>query len=239
MYHMSVTNFGDYAQFGRYPPWSLKIPVGGISASLVQFFYAYRIYMLSQKSLVFPVPIFVCALGAFGISIVIAGNLFMQHFSVGTYSLAMIAVQLAADIIISTGMLYYLLRNKSQVFIRTKKAVNTLAVQALNTGVFTLVFGLADIVVTHLFSMNLNQLPLFFVLVRLYTLSLLSILNSREHVREQLANPSHATVTLPSYLNRSTGISHELEIRNQVSTLEDGESNISVLENMKPRSERC
>ncbi|KAK7006314.1 hypothetical protein R3P38DRAFT_2794053 [Favolaschia claudopus] len=68
MYHMSVTNFGDYAQFGRYPPWSLKlqIPVGGISASMVQFFYAYRIYMLSQKSLVFPVPIFVFALGAFG-----------------------------------------------------------------------------------------------------------------------------------------------------------------------------
>ncbi|KAJ7044289.1 hypothetical protein C8F04DRAFT_1228656 [Mycena alexandri] len=40
--------------------------------------------------------------------------------------------------------------------------------------------------------------PFFFVLVRLYTLSFLSILNSRDHVREQLFSIAHAMITIPS-----------------------------------------
>ncbi|KAJ7903123.1 hypothetical protein B0H13DRAFT_2274863 [Mycena leptocephala] len=69
-YSAAVINFGDYVKL-QTPPWSLLIQmdVGAILSTLVQLFYANRIYIISNKSLVFPVIIAVCAFANLGQSL--------------------------------------------------------------------------------------------------------------------------------------------------------------------------
>ncbi|KAK6966587.1 hypothetical protein R3P38DRAFT_2590636 [Favolaschia claudopus] len=58
LYSVVVTNFGDYVQLGI-APWSLLIQtvVGILLGTLVQFFYGWRIYVISKKSVILPAMI--------------------------------------------------------------------------------------------------------------------------------------------------------------------------------------
>ncbi|KAJ7929551.1 hypothetical protein B0H13DRAFT_1859545 [Mycena leptocephala] len=127
-YSTTVTNFGDYVELGQ-APWSLlvQVVVGDLLSALVQFFYAYRIYILSKKSLVFPVMIGICSLGqldeAFGIAYMQqAGSTAIQSFQIKffkdtkavlPYSTSAFVFGVGCDVLISSAMIYHLLRHKT------------------------------------------------------------------------------------------------------------------------------
>ncbi|KAJ7929560.1 hypothetical protein B0H13DRAFT_2310488 [Mycena leptocephala] len=203
-YSTTVTNFGDYVELVQ-APWSLlaEVFVGVLSATLVQFFYAYRIYTISKKSLVFPVIIGICSLAQLALGIAYMHKAFQVKFFKDAkadvpYSTSGLAFEAGCDVLIAGAMIYHLLRNKTG-FQKTNKAINLLVAYSLNSGALTSVFAICPLATLVALPSTLIYAPFFFILVRLYGLSFMSILNSRDHVREELFSTSHAMIMIPSY----------------------------------------
>ncbi|KAF8130920.1 hypothetical protein K438DRAFT_1999175 [Mycena galopus ATCC 62051] len=193
-YFLTVTNFGDYVVLGA-APWSIlvQIVVGVLLTAMVQLFYAFRIYVLSNKSVVLPAIIGVLAFA----------NL---EF------VASLAMGVSCDVLIAGAMVYHLLRNKTD-FHRTSKVINLLVAYSLRSGTITMIFAICDLVALSAASSTLIYAPFFFILIRFYGLSFMSILNSRGHVREQLFATTQGTITIPSsYTADSSALPADAEI---------------------------
>ncbi|KAJ7205484.1 hypothetical protein GGX14DRAFT_644684 [Mycena pura] len=178
-YFLTVTNFGDYAEL-QTAPWGLlvQIAVGVFLSTLVQLFYACRIYVLSNKSLVFPVIIAVLACVDLGLAIATVHKTIsfqVKYFSLAREDIPFFAstlsTEVASAVLITGAMIYHLLRNKTG-FHKTNKAINILVAYSLNSGAMAMMFAIGDLVAVNL--------------------------NSRDHVREQLFSTNHAMITIPS-----------------------------------------
>ncbi|KAK7062502.1 hypothetical protein R3P38DRAFT_3251789 [Favolaschia claudopus] len=188
MYSVVVTNFGDYVQLGMIP-WSLLLQTafGSFLSANVRLFYAWRIYIISNKFLLLPSVIGICSIPAFIFSVLYTQKGFeIKFFTLADRLFVRSALGLgfgaAADLLIAGTMIYYLSKNKTG-FQKTNKAINMLVAYSLSTGALTCVFALGDVIAAAAAPANLDQVPL----------------NSREHVREQLYAGGHAMVTIPSY----------------------------------------
>ncbi|KAJ7929516.1 hypothetical protein B0H13DRAFT_2310434 [Mycena leptocephala] len=150
LYSTTVTNFGDYVELVQ-APWSLLVQVfvGVLLSTLVQFFYAFRIYTISKKSLVFPVIIGICSLTQFALGIAYMQQAFqIKSFkdakAVVPFSNSGLAFEAGCDVLIAGAMIYHLLRNKTG-FQMTNKAINLLVAYSLNSGALTSVFAICDL----------------------------------------------------------------------------------------------
>ncbi|KAJ7053146.1 hypothetical protein C8F01DRAFT_1260803 [Mycena amicta] len=189
VYSTSVTNFGDYTTI-IHPPSTLiaQVVVGVVLGAMVQVFYAYRIWLLSEKSLYIPVLVVLCSCGELAMSIVYTKKAFeVRLIPTGNdrqqvpYSTAGLALEVTCDVLISGGMVYNLRKHKSS-FSRTTRALNLLVAYTINSGILTM-HDLCDL-----------QSGYF------YGCSFMSILNSRDYVRKQMHGPSsQAMVTIPQY----------------------------------------
>ncbi|KAJ7284424.1 hypothetical protein C8J57DRAFT_1708909 [Mycena rebaudengoi] len=205
-YGVTVTNFGDYDELGI-APWGLlaQILVGVVMSTLVQLFYAYRIFVLSKKKPFMPILIAICSLAELALGIAYMHNavkikFFKDGASNVPFSTAALSLEVICDVLIAGSMVYYLLRNKT-AFAKTNRAINMLVSYAVNSGLLNMMFAICGLVTWLTSTLTLIYAPFFFILVRLYGCSFLSILNSRDKVLDQLyPNASdHAMVSIPSY----------------------------------------
>ncbi|KAJ7672217.1 hypothetical protein DFH06DRAFT_1124147 [Mycena polygramma] len=194
----------------------------------VQLFYAFRIYIISNKQLVMPIIIIsepwlnrqaICAfaeLGMWAPCIQTSRSLNEENVGLGIvfmrktfetpvfinpdmiYPASALSLVVVCDVLVAAAMIYYLLKNRSE----------------FQNGALTMVFAICSLV-TLLALNTMIYTPFFFVTVRLYALSFMTMynfsLNCREHVREQLFS-SQATFTLPTALSniaRPTDDTHE------------------------------
>ncbi|KAJ6488159.1 hypothetical protein C8R47DRAFT_1320543 [Mycena vitilis] len=213
MYSATITNFGEYTQLVR-PTWSFptSILIGFLLSVQVQLFYAFRIYIISNKQLVMPIIIAICAFAEFGLGIVFMRKTFQAPVFIDTdmvYPASALSLVVVCDVLVAAAMIYYLLKNRSEIQ-TTNRAINLLVSCFVSSGALTMVFAICSLVT--LLAMNtMIYTPFFLVTVRLYALSFMTILNCREHVRERLFS-SQAMVTLPPALSniaRSTNETHE------------------------------
>ncbi|KAK6988090.1 hypothetical protein R3P38DRAFT_2805098 [Favolaschia claudopus] len=88
IYRTVITNFGDYVALQK-APWSLlaEVVIGNLISTMVQLFYAVRIYTMSKKSLLLPIMI--------------------------VYLISTLSFVAAADLLISCTMIYLLFRSKT------------------------------------------------------------------------------------------------------------------------------
>ncbi|KAJ7879813.1 hypothetical protein B0H13DRAFT_2278811 [Mycena leptocephala] len=182
-YSATVINFGDYVKL-QTPPW-IQMDVGAILSTLVQLFYAFRNYAISNKSLVFPVIIAVCAFANLGMSITTIQKAFqVKVFSQAStdmpYYTSSMAIEAFCDVLVAGAMSYHLLCSKTG-FKQTRKAINLLVAYSLNSGAIAMVFAICDLATFVTSPSTLIHEPL----------------NSRDHVREQLFSSTHTTVTIP------------------------------------------
>ncbi|KAK7042733.1 hypothetical protein R3P38DRAFT_3348643, partial [Favolaschia claudopus] len=218
LYVTVVNNFGDYANLTKLP-WSgvIETIIGALVAGMVQFFYAWRIYVLSEKSFILPVIIAICAVLGF-----VSGTLYAQKgLSVPyvkveglllVYSSTALAFSITSDIIITVAMLYYLSRNKTGMK-ATNRAINTLVAYAISSGLVTTMFAIADLIATWTAPSppTLIEAPFLFILVRLHCLSFMTILNSRDIVRSQLNVSSNINSHALMHISRSAVTDSDME----------------------------
>ncbi|KAE9400690.1 hypothetical protein BT96DRAFT_975198 [Gymnopus androsaceus JB14] len=196
-YFYTVTNFGNVLLL-QDPTWSLfiEIIVGDFMTLLVQMFFAFRIYHLTEQKLL--IPIIICILGLAHIAVAIVfittefhstGAKFIGSPAEESQIPAFVAISIACDTIITASMIYYLRRNRSP-FQKTNRAINLLIAYVLNTCLLTTLCTLVCLILSVLFPDELWFLMFYFILVRLYSctfMSTLPSLNSRQYVRAQLS----------------------------------------------------
>lgn len=192
IYHYTVTNWGDLAVLSR-TTWSLEIGIIVVTlvASIVQCFFARRIWYLSEKNWVLTGAI--VFLSMFQLAF---GNAFMWHtnrtqffenagsktneFLMGGY----LCGDIACDIVISVSMCYYLHKSRTG-FKGTNSMINMLITYTIRTCLLTTIFTVGCLVTFIVFPQTMIYCALYFIACRLYANSFLSILNSRESIAEK------------------------------------------------------
>ncbi|KAI0042040.1 hypothetical protein FA95DRAFT_625771 [Auriscalpium vulgare] len=199
-YHVAVTNFGDYLS-DLIAPWSLisNILIGIIMGKLVQLFYAYRLYHLSNGSPYVPAVIAMLSAVELGLGIKYVVVCFKaKYYSAGPteipWSVSALSSEVTCDFLITVSMVRYLLgsRGARQT---TNQAIMTLVRYVVNSGALTLAFAIACLVSFIKTPRTMIYAPFYFILVRLYSCAFMAILNSRTIIKEKLQAPNVMTNT--------------------------------------------
>ncbi|KAI9435939.1 hypothetical protein H4582DRAFT_490911 [Lactarius indigo] len=202
-YHLIITNFGDY-EFARFTPWSeaaLVLSTVVLEVS-VQHFYAYRIYCLGWRSPYLPAAISLVSLTEFGIGIFYSTQILkkVHESELGNFPgvfLATLSFKVLCDVLITVGMVYTLLGNRSRVR-RTNNVLNLLAIYTINCGILHLVFAISCVILFTRLQYTLICTPSLFIMVRLSLCAFMAILNSRDNLRETLDGPGGFVFTFTS-----------------------------------------
>ncbi|KAH9005783.1 hypothetical protein EDB86DRAFT_1136207 [Lactarius hatsudake] len=233
-YHASITNFGDYQSF-LLVPWSF--PAMTLSSYIlevsVEHFYAYRIYRLSRGSPYLPVAISAVSLSSFAIGILFCAKVLEHIHEPGNrfqgLSMATLGCKVLCDVLITFGMVRTLLGNRSQVR-KTNNVLNTLAIYSINCGALNLMFAISCVTLLAKYRTAFIYAPSFLITMRLYFCGFMSILNSRDNLREMLDGPE-GIVTF-SQLTARTGFT--VPCRVQVTT--ETSTNAGVSKSLPPVS---
>ncbi|KAJ7914346.1 hypothetical protein B0H13DRAFT_2659265 [Mycena leptocephala] len=84
------------------------------------------------------------------------------------------SIEAFCDVLVAGAMSYHLLRSKTG-FKQTRKAINLLVAYSLNSGAIAMVFAICDLATFVASPSTLIHEPFYFVLVRLYALSFMSM----------------------------------------------------------------
>ncbi|KAJ7495302.1 hypothetical protein FB451DRAFT_1213806 [Mycena latifolia] len=170
-YVTSVINFGDYRAIST-APWSLQaqIVVGVLLSTLVQMFYAFRVWSLWNKSPYMPAAIVICSLVQLGLAIAymvaaVEVAAFKDTSVLLPFSTSALAFEVATDILISGSMIYRLVRSQTG-FHKTNQALNTLTAYAINSGLLVMVFAICCLASFITSTTSLIYGLFFFILVR-------------------------------------------------------------------------
>ncbi|KAH9052201.1 hypothetical protein EDB87DRAFT_578558 [Lactarius vividus] len=216
-YHLVITNFGIF-RFAEFTPWSrATIALSTVILDVcVQNFYAYRIYCLSRRSPYLPAAISIVSLTEFSIGIVYSTEMFFSSFLFLTGStcslkhthdsvvenfpgafIATLSIKVLCDVLITVGMVYTLLSNRTQVR-RTNSVLNLLAIYTINCGTLHLVFAISCLILFVKHPNTLKCAPSLFIMVRLSLCAFMAILNTRDNLRETLDGPGGVVTTFTS-----------------------------------------
>ncbi|KAH8979606.1 hypothetical protein EDB92DRAFT_1954812 [Lactarius akahatsu] len=140
--------------------------------------------------------------------------------------MATLGCKVLCDVLITFGMVRTLLSNRTQVR-RTNNVLNSLAIYSINCGALNLVFAISCVTLLAKYRTVLLYAPSFLITMRLSFCGFMSILNSRDNLREMLDGPE-GIVTL-SQLNARTG-TNGVQVTTETST------NTGVPKNLPPVS---
>jgi len=160
--------------------------------SVVQSFYALRVWHVSEKKLWVVVTILFLSLTQFVGGFALLSYLAVQNSITAVYSKfnhvsggIELASSMACDILIS-GSLVYFLRGRSNTFESTRNAVNKIIIYSVNIGIATNLFALANLITWLVDSNNsFNWAVFHFALGKIYVNSMLVSLNAREGIRAE------------------------------------------------------
>ncbi|KAF9440347.1 hypothetical protein P691DRAFT_767885 [Macrolepiota fuliginosa MF-IS2] len=177
--------------------------------SVVQCFYAMRVWFISGKQLWLVATLVVLAItqlvGGFAlvsymttINNIVAVYSKFNHIS-GSIELGS---SMICDILISASLWWYLRRSRGVVFGRTKKAIDTLILQAVNIGLLTNIIALVNLVTWLAAPESSFTWAVFhFSLGKIYVNSMLVSLNAREKIRHNMGGKDNSAYLAASTLD--------------------------------------
>lgn len=192
LYVASVTNFGNFLADLR-APWSIvaQVAIGVVVTTSIQQFYAFKIFQLSErKNIHLPLAICVISAAEFGSGIAFT----VKSFQIGEfdknapsipYGASSLALEVICGVFITSGMVYYILKQRSGIK-RSNRVLNLVILYIINSGGLNLIFATACLITYVKYPKTLIYAPFFFLLIRLYPCSFMTILNSRVHLRSKL-----------------------------------------------------
>jgi len=221
-YFIGVTNFGDYLA-NQFVPWSLPaIALSGFILEVsVEQFYAYRIYRLNRGSPYLPTAISAASLTSFVIGIFYCAKI-VEYIHVPSsnflgFCIAALSCKVLCDLLITVGMVYTLLSNRIQVR-RTNTVLNLLAIYAINCGTLNLVFAISCLILLTASQNTFIYAPPFFITIRLYFCAFMSILNSRDNLRETLDGPDGVTTFTQLRVRTGTTVPCAVQVTTETDT---------------------
>ncbi|KAJ7095463.1 hypothetical protein C8R43DRAFT_1114969 [Mycena crocata] len=175
----------------------LSVPIlGSLIAAVGQIFFAWRIYIISKKKICVPVLVAIVTtiqLGAgiwTGVLIVRAGKFSRLEFAHLKPPIAWLSATAASDLIIVLGTVFYVLKAKQPEFRTSTQAALSRIVKAgyefelvtVETGLLCAISAGVDLYLFVAFDGNNYHLAACIWLSKVYSNSILAILNSRAYI---------------------------------------------------------
>ncbi|KAJ7253372.1 hypothetical protein B0H12DRAFT_596551 [Mycena haematopus] len=193
--HVFGAGWGNYNLLDEVG-WSwFSVPIiGATIACGGQIFFAWRIYIISH-SLIIPVCIAIVTsfqLGAglwTGVEISRAGRFSALQYDYFKQPVAWLSATAACDLIIVASTCFYLLKARQGVQRSTNNMVFRVIKVTVETGLFCALFALADLSLYVKYRGNNYHLAVCIELSKVYSNSIMVILNSRAHIGHEPPSP--------------------------------------------------
>ncbi|KAG7451884.1 uncharacterized protein BT62DRAFT_269774 [Guyanagaster necrorhizus] len=205
VYKMLILNFGNIAAFSK-ADWTIATDplLSGIMSGMVQFFFAWKIWVLTKNYFFF------IAIGAFALASSAGGiatstiafmvldtvNWVELRIKLDTPALVWLIPAAVCDLIIATIITVYLQRAKGP-FKRTNRVLNRVIRLTMQNGLLTATVAVIDLVLILAIKDTPYYLFVAFILPKLYTNSAMSSLNAR-HVRNNDVEDDAASLSMVS-----------------------------------------
>ncbi|KAF9483732.1 hypothetical protein BDN70DRAFT_873332 [Pholiota conissans] len=195
VYHATIILYGQPQLLTTFDALGSVTAIGGVITLLVQGFFAMRLYRVLPKPYsyigIFCVflSIIRCAAAIYLTSqAVSAANIEEYRDHMAWLITALLVVGAAVDVIIAVAMLYYLAKKRTQGLERIASVIDRLIAYTIRTGLLTSVAAVIMLICFKTMPQNLVWLALYTFLAKLYSNSLLSSLNSRQDMRDEISN---------------------------------------------------
>ncbi|KAJ6566476.1 hypothetical protein B0H19DRAFT_1137918 [Mycena capillaripes] len=197
--------------------WSVSLEAlpTGVTAGLVQSFYAYRVWRMSKRNLFLTglILALVVATGACGtawVVLALQADTYQRLLRISPLTISINALSTAADVIITSTLCFMLYRTRP-TSLRTETMVNRLILFTINTGLLTSLCAVASLISLIVSPSTLIYASFYFCIGRLYSNALLASLNARDVIRghiNDIDTEFHQRSTSPR-----TPMSHEVFAR--------------------------
>ncbi|KAJ6465392.1 hypothetical protein C8R45DRAFT_1023022 [Mycena sanguinolenta] len=209
VYHYLISNYykNDSLQF---MVWSVSLEAlpTGVTAGLVQAFYAHRIWKMSQHNifltglvLLLVVANTVC--GTVWVVIAMGTSTYERLLRISHLTISINALSTATDVII-TATLCFMLQQTRPASLETESMINRLILFTINTGLLTSLCAIAALVSLVVSPRTLIYASFYFCIGRLYSNALLASLNARAVIRGRI-NDVDSNFHIKSYGPRHCG----------------------------------
>ncbi|KAF9003508.1 hypothetical protein BDZ89DRAFT_931863, partial [Hymenopellis radicata] len=164
--------------------WYLEVLFNGFIALLVQGFLTSRLWYCISVSLLIWGNLPSLLIGHLGCVVVFAVyalvhvHTFEQLGNLKSLSIAVNALAAGGDVLISTALVYILLRSRTD-FVPSQRIIKKLIIYAVNTGLVTTLCAIASLVSILAWGHTFIYIMFFFF----YSNSLLATLNARKRIR--------------------------------------------------------
>jgi len=197
IYSGLVNNFGNLFWFAT-DTWAFNLSsvMSVFIAICVQMFYARKLYILSDNSLILPGIIAILSIVSFGFGIALLVLVFkireFAKYSSFTWVVqCWLSLLIAGDVTIVAGMTYHLKTRKTG-FKSTDKLIDKLVMLTINTGLAPTVFELAHLIAFTVAGTSFAHICFNFIAPKLYANSFLGTLNARTFIQNESAYDGHS-----------------------------------------------
>ncbi|KAF7368464.1 hypothetical protein MVEN_00169600 [Mycena venus] len=197
--------------------WSVSLEAlpTGVTAGLVQSFYAYRVWRMSNHNvfltgIILALVLACSACGTAWVVLALEAGTYAHLLTISPLTISINALSTAADIII-TSTLCFMLHRTRPVSLTSETMVNRLILFTINTGLLTSLCAVASLISLIVSPKTLIYASFYFCIGRLYSNALLASLNARDVIRGSI-NDIDTNFHLKSYQQR-TQISRDVFAR--------------------------
>ncbi|KAJ7268012.1 hypothetical protein C8J57DRAFT_1326377 [Mycena rebaudengoi] len=191
IYHYLISNYYSHGAL-QVMIWSVSLEAlpTGVTAGLVQSFYAYRVWRMSHHNVFLTGLILLLIMATTGcgtawVVLALQAQTYERLLKISPLTISINALSTAADVII-TATLCIMLRQTRPASIQTETMVNKLILFTLNTGLLTSLCAVASLVSLIASPKTLIYASFYFCIGRLYSNSLLATLNARDIIRGRI-----------------------------------------------------
>ncbi|KAJ7118965.1 hypothetical protein C8R44DRAFT_789757 [Mycena epipterygia] len=189
MIHIFGTGWGDMAALDDVGWAWFSVPVmGSIIACVGQLFFAWRIHIISHNAyvpaLIVIVSVVQLAAGIWtGVEICMAKKFSLLQSNNLVPTVTWLAATSLCDLIIVFSTVFYLVKSRRPEFqLRTNLVISRIIMITVETGVLCAVFAIVDLYLFATYKGTNYHLALCIELSKLYSNSILLVLNSRAHI---------------------------------------------------------
>ncbi|KAK0436290.1 hypothetical protein EV421DRAFT_1833008 [Armillaria borealis] len=208
LYSYTVTHWGDIDVLVSIP-WSFLglVTASGFVAFVVQSFYVYRIWRLSNGNYLLTCPLAAISVAEFIVNMYAVDGarritVYTDQVKIKPYLLAYNALGAVEDCLLAGTMMLLLLKSRTR-FKKTNTMITRLMMYCVNTGIFTSMAALLTIITLAIWDETMIDHPFYFALPRLYGASLFGLLNARNDIRNGTPNNGYSSNEIPLSLARS------------------------------------
>ncbi|KAJ7623593.1 hypothetical protein FB45DRAFT_926163 [Roridomyces roridus] len=187
--------------------WSMVVEVlfNGLTALFVQAFLILRIWRLSKGNILLTGSAGALCVGNFAyVAKALPMTTFAELTTIKGLSLAINITGAATDVLIAAILCFLLLGSRTG-FSRSDSMINKLVLFFVNTGLITSVFAIASLISITTAPDAFIYILFFFCMGRLYSNSLLAVLNARKSIKESSGSGVHTSGDMPLSWRRPTG----------------------------------